>query len=110
MLEEFDVKYPIAKYIDRTAFFRCYQTIQSWLDMNILFGHLMKYGVIKNNEDMMLIANPGYEHQYRMTSLFTMLERTGREGYALFYMCLKETSEQSRGHKSAVEELEQYGM
>ena len=65
----------------------------------------MKYGVIKNSEDMELITSPYYTPQDRMTSLMKVLERSGEKGFLAFYAGLNETAESSMGHADAVKEI-----
>lgn len=110
LLEEFFDEHPKAKNIDQNIFFKSFPIIKPWLDLDILSDYLMKYGMIKNTEDMELITSPYFKLQDKMTSLLKMVERTGRKGYIFFYMCLQESSAKSRGHEDAVAVLDRYGM
>jgi len=89
--------------------FKCYIKIKQWLDLNLMSGYLMKYGVVRNSEDMELITSPYYTPQDRMTSLMKVLERAGKKGFLAFYAGLNETAENSRGHADAVKEIDCYG-
>jgi len=65
----------------------------------------MKYGVLRNSEDMELLTSPHYKCQDRMAFMIAALERSGRYGFLAFYSALNESTEEASGHRHALMEI-----
>ena len=108
-MREFLQEHPDLNFIDKDTFFSCFHKIRSWLDLSVLVGYLMKYDLVKSSTDMETLTSAYLRPQDRLNSLVKMVEVAGEGGFMLLYMCLRESSEEVRGHESAVAELEHCG-
>lgn len=109
MIKEFLMENSGVKYVDKDIFYTCYHKIQQWLDVSILVGYLMKYKIVQNSDELETLTSPHRDPQYKKISLIKYVERAGKDGFMLFYMCLKESSDKARGHGDAVAELDNCG-
>ena len=97
-------------FVDQDVFFTCFAKIRPWLDLDSIAIYLMKYGVVKNGADMEDLTSSFLKPQDRINSLIRIVEKSGSDGFMFLYMCLRETSEENRGHEDAVTELDHHGM
>ena len=108
-MKDFLNQNPRVHFVDSRVFFSCFTKIRSWLDLDLLAAYLFKYGVVKNGGDFNALTSPYLTSQVKMNSLINLLEKAGTEGFMFLYMCLSESSDESLGHKDAVQELD-HGM
>lgn len=96
-------------FVDHEVFFHCFVKIRPWLDLSTLANYLTKYGVVTRGDDMLALTSPHLTPQDKMTSLIQLVEKAGSDGFMFLYMCLRDSSEECRGHNDAVRELDHYG-
>jgi len=106
---DFLEEHPGETYVNRDTFLSCLHMIRPWMDISVLARYLMKYGVVKNSEDMEVLTSSYLKPQDRFNSLIRMVEQVGKDGFMLLYMCLKESSVETKGHGDAAAELQRYG-
>lgn len=109
LVRDFLEEHPDTKFIDQDVFRACFSRIKDWLDMSVLVGYMMKYGLLKTAGDMEELTSSYYKPQDRLNSLMKMAEAGGNDGFMLLYMCLRESASEAGGHKDAVKELDHYG-
>ncbi len=99
------MKFPESLKISRRSFDNCVSEMSSYLDLQHLSGFLLKYEIIQYY-DVEYLSSPHYRpYQERSTSLMKMVEKIGRCGFPLLYVCLKESSLECRGHEDIVDQL-----
>lgn len=96
--------------MDHKVFFSCFARIRYWLDLPTLAIYLTKYGVVKNGDDMEALTSSFLMPQDKINSLVRVVEEAGTDGFMFLYMCLRESSSESKGHEDAVKELDHHGM
>ena len=108
-MKDFLNENPGVHFVDSRVFFSCFTKIRSWLDLDLLAAYLTKYHVVKNGDDLKALTSSYLNPQDKMNSLIKLLEEAGSDGFMFLYICLRESSHESLGHKAAVQELD-HGM
>ena len=107
-MREYIESNPDARYIDSSVFNLCFQDIKKWLDVRVLLGFLLKYG-LANSNDVEILNSQSHFSDYKRTHLIGMAERGGLHGFMVLYVCIRESRSEALGHKDVIQQLDELG-
>ena len=88
-------------------FHDCFVNIKRWIDVKAIVPQLMKHRIISGPDDVhRFTQGPPAQN---MIELYTKLCRS-KNGFQIFYRCLRQSQDDHLGHKDAADELEETGM
>ena len=92
--------------ITRHVFHDCLYKIIKWIDVKAMVPQLMKHRIISGEDDLHRVTQ-GSPAQ-NVINLYSKLGRS-KNGFQLFYRCLRESQDEHLGHKDAADVLKQTG-
>ena len=86
---------------------KCITKIHDWIDVEGMLPQLMEHNVISGRDDMHRITHgsPRENLNYLYTKLCGC-----KNGFQLFYQCLRESQSDRLGHRDAADKLEETGV
>lgn len=95
--------------MNRECVTECWEKIQPWLDISVLYSHLVSHHIANSVNDYHNLIGGNYPPNKVKGHLLLLLETSDYSPY-LFYMCLlKSAAGGSLGHSSAASELKKVG-
>jgi DNA repair exonuclease SbcCD ATPase subunit len=90
--------------ITRHVFHDCFYKINKWIDVKAMVPQLMKHRIISGEDDVHRVTQ-GSPAQ-NVINLYSKLSRS-KNGFQIFYRCLRESQDEHLGHKDAADVLKQ---
>lgn len=98
---------PGAMYVGKEVFYHCREAIKPLIDNSALLPLLNQYDLC-TPEDTDELISP-FKMQDRFTSLVSLIERQGENGFMMLYMCLRQSTKKAQSHAEAVQILNMMG-
>ena len=93
--------------VTKLVYQRCISEICEWIDVEAMVPQLMQYSIITTQDDIHVITHglPSQRRNYLYSKLCG-----SKNGFQLFYRCLRESQSNQLGHKDAADKLEEIGI
>ena len=93
--------------ITKRVYHKCITKIHDWIDVEGMLPQLMEHNVISGRDDMHRITHgsPRENLNYLYSKLCGC-----KNGFQLFYQCLRESQGDYLGHRDAADKLEETGL
>ena len=93
-------------WITKKVYHECADELYQWVNVEGILPQLMKHKIISGPDDMHGVTT-GSPCQ-KMNFLYSKL-CSSRNGFQLFYRCLRESQDDHLGHRDAADKLEETG-
>ena len=95
-------------WVNQECIKECWEKIQPWLDISVLYSHLVSHHIANSDEDYHNLIGGNYApSKVKHHLLHKLIPAMSYYGPYLFYMCLLKSG--SLGHSSAASELKRVG-